>query len=189
MGHSLTAYKDRQIKYLITVSHYNVTLFVSEHYRKESAYIDVSQDLIEKPKEPKIEKIREEVSAKLSNDSVSSSASTISSASSIVRTDPVEQISTSPDVHNDPARRIRLDSTSSSSSSESESEKMSENVSDNFRIRRRRRRRNRRRKIIGTGFGGNRFRDFIGHVFGRLSNFRFLGPFRSKLVMVALTQT
>ena len=106
-------------------------MFVSEHYRKESAYIDVSQDFIEKPKELKIEKIREEVSAKLSNDSVSSSASTISSASSIVRTDPVEQISTSPDVHNDPARRIRLDSTSSSSSSESESEKMSENVSDN----------------------------------------------------------
>ena len=82
---------------------------------------------------PKIEKIREEVSVQLSTDSVSSSASasTVSSASSVVRTEkPVEQISTSQD---EPARRIRLDSTSSSSSSESESEeKMSEQVSDNF---------------------------------------------------------
>ena len=111
-----------------------VESLVPEHYRKESAYIDVNEDLIEKPKEPKIEKIREEVSAQLSTDSVSSSASasTISSASSVVRTNPsVEQISTTPDVHQDePAKRVRLDSTSSSSSSENEN--MSEQVSDNF---------------------------------------------------------
>jgi hypothetical protein len=49
--------------------------------------------MIQRPAVPRVEKIREEVSTKLSTDSTTSSASTMSSTSSVVRTDdhPVEQ--------------------------------------------------------------------------------------------------